>query len=51
MTPQELLTETQRAAGDNRLTQWHSQLIKAGNDLRELKQVIIILFSPQDALS
>lgn len=39
MSPQELLKETQRAAGDDRLTQWQSQLIKAGNDLKELKQV------------
>ncbi|KAF9449031.1 P-loop containing nucleoside triphosphate hydrolase protein [Macrolepiota fuliginosa MF-IS2] len=38
MSPQELLKETQRAAGDDRLTQWQSQLIKAGNDLRDLKQ-------------
>ncbi|KXN89001.1 Structural maintenance of chromosomes protein 5 [Leucoagaricus sp. SymC.cos] len=37
MTPQELLRETQRCAGDNRLTNWHTELIKSGNDLRELK--------------
>lgn len=41
MTPQELLKETQLAAGDNRLTTWHSQLIKAGKELRELKVVRI----------
>lgn len=47
MSPQELLKETQRAAGDDRLTQWHEQLVKSGNDLKELKQVIqIFLFSP-----
>ncbi|EKM79796.1 hypothetical protein AGABI1DRAFT_113080, partial [Agaricus bisporus var. burnettii JB137-S8] len=37
MSPQELLKETQLAAGDSRLTSWHSQLIKSGKEIRELK--------------
>ncbi|KAF5364198.1 hypothetical protein D9756_000106 [Leucocoprinus leucothites] len=36
MSPQELLRETQRAAGDDRLTSWHEDLIKFGKELREL---------------
>lgn len=39
MSPQELLKETQLAAGDSRLTSWHSQLIKSGKEIRELKLV------------
>jgi chromosome segregation ATPase len=41
MSPQELLKETQRAAGDNRLSSWHQDLIKFGDDLRDLKSVRI----------
>ncbi|KAG6841292.1 hypothetical protein C0991_012462 [Blastosporella zonata] len=40
MSPQQLLRETQRAAGDERLTAWHDTLISAGKDLRILLQTI-----------
>ncbi|KAG6836487.1 hypothetical protein H0H93_007586 [Arthromyces matolae] len=40
MSPQELLRETQRAAGDERLTSWHDTLINAGKELRVLLQNI-----------
>lgn len=39
MSPQQLLKETQRAAGDEHLTLWHQTLIKAGKELRELENV------------
>ncbi|KAJ7619283.1 P-loop containing nucleoside triphosphate hydrolase protein [Roridomyces roridus] len=37
MTPIELLRETQRAAGDERLESWHQTLITDGKELRVLK--------------
>ncbi|CEH18097.1 Structural maintenance of chromosome protein SMC5/Spr18, SMC superfamily [Ceraceosorus bombacis] len=40
MQPPELLRETQRAAGEPRLTEWHDELIKLGQADRELKQLI-----------
>ncbi|GLB34268.1 putative P-loop containing nucleoside triphosphate hydrolase protein [Lyophyllum shimeji] len=40
MTPQQLLRETQRAAGDERLTSWHDTLIDAGKELKTLLQSI-----------
>ncbi|KAH0588207.1 hypothetical protein H2248_006920 [Termitomyces sp. 'cryptogamus'] len=40
MTPQQLLRETQRAAGDERLTAWHDTLINAGKELKTLLQNI-----------
>jgi len=39
MTPQDLLKETQRAAGDENLTKWHSTLISAGKEQRDIQQV------------
>jgi len=39
MTPQQLLKETQRAAGDERLTSWHETLMNAGQELKTLLQV------------
>jgi structural maintenance of chromosomes protein 5 len=39
MSPQQLLRETQRAAGDANLTNWHDTLIGAGKDLRQMLQV------------
>lgn len=39
MSPQQLLRETQRAAGDENLTNWHDTLISAGKDLRQIQQV------------
>lgn len=39
MSPQQLLRETQRAAGDANLSDWHDTLISAGKDLRLMLQV------------
>ena len=39
MTPQNLLKETQRAAGNENLTTWHEALIKSGKELKELEGV------------
>ncbi|KDQ64067.1 hypothetical protein JAAARDRAFT_116577 [Jaapia argillacea MUCL 33604] len=47
MSPQELLRETQRAAGDANLTSWHETLIGAG---KELAQVTEMLTSDRDSL-
>ena len=46
MTPQTLLKETQRAAGNENLTTWHEALIKSGQELKELGAVRVhLLFS------
>lgn len=37
MTSQELLKETQKAAGNENLTRWHEILISSGKDLREIQ--------------
>jgi hypothetical protein len=39
MSPQQLLRETQRAAGDPRLTNWHDTLITAGKEMAQLGEV------------
>jgi structural maintenance of chromosomes protein 5 len=39
MSPQQLLRETQRCAGDDNLTSWHDTLIEEGKDLAVLQQV------------
>ena len=39
MTPQTLLKETQRAAGNENLTTWHEALIRSGQELKELEAV------------
>ena len=39
MSPQQLLRETQRAAGDSRLTNWHDTLITAGKEMAQLGEV------------
>jgi hypothetical protein len=39
MSPQQLLRETQRAAGDENLTTWHDTLISAGKELKTMLQV------------
>jgi len=44
MTPQTLLKETQRAAGNENLTTWHEALIKSGQELKELGAVRAQLF-------
>lgn len=40
MSPQQLLRETQRAAGDPNLTSWHDTLISAGKEQRQTLEVI-----------
>ncbi|KAH9983439.1 hypothetical protein BJV74DRAFT_797421 [Russula compacta] len=40
MSPQQLLRETQRAAGDPRLTNWHDTLIVAGKEMAQLAEVL-----------
>ncbi|KAI9462755.1 P-loop containing nucleoside triphosphate hydrolase protein [Russula earlei] len=40
MSPQQLLRETQRAAGDPRLTNWHDTLITAGKEMAQLAEVL-----------
>ena len=44
MTPQQLLRETQRAAGDERLTSWHDTLISTGKDLKVMQMVRLALY-------
>jgi hypothetical protein len=39
MSPQQLLRETQRAAGDPRLTNWHDTLITVGEEMAQLGEV------------
>ncbi|EIW76265.1 P-loop containing nucleoside triphosphate hydrolase protein [Coniophora puteana RWD-64-598 SS2] len=38
MSPQQLLRETQRAAGDSRLTNWHDTLINSGKEHKQLQE-------------
>ncbi|KAF9236197.1 P-loop containing nucleoside triphosphate hydrolase protein [Melanogaster broomeanus] len=38
MTPQQLLRETQRAAGDISLTKWHDTLISSGKELKSVQE-------------
>ncbi|KAH7912946.1 hypothetical protein BJ138DRAFT_1147123 [Hygrophoropsis aurantiaca] len=40
MTPQQLLRETQRAAGDVNLTTWHDTLISSGKELKKLQELV-----------
>ncbi|PBK65782.1 P-loop containing nucleoside triphosphate hydrolase protein [Armillaria solidipes] len=40
MSPQDLLKETQRAAGDQNLTAWHKTLIEAGADQKKINDLI-----------
>ena len=42
MTPQQILRETQRAAGDEKLTMWHDTLIESGRELRVVQDVMPI---------
>ena len=37
----QLLRETQRAAGDEKLTEWHDTLIAAGKELKAIQDVRI----------
>ena len=43
MTPQSLLKETQRAAGNENLTTWHEALIRSGQELKDLQTVLLSL--------
>ena len=45
MTPQTLLKETQRAAGNENLTTWHDALIESGQELKGLEVVREYLWS------
>ena len=40
MTPQQLLRETQRAAGNENLTSWHDTLISSGKELRQIQDLV-----------
>ncbi|KAI6040438.1 hypothetical protein EDC04DRAFT_1511263 [Pisolithus marmoratus] len=40
MSPQQLLRETQRAAGDPNLTSWHDTLIESGKELKKAQELI-----------
>lgn len=44
MTPAQLLRETQRAAGDERLSAWHETLINAGKEAKEMQEVGLVFF-------
>lgn len=39
MSPTELLRETQRAAGDERLEAWHKTLVDEGKQFKEINDV------------
>jgi hypothetical protein len=39
MSPQQLLRETERAAGDENLTTWHDSLITSGRELKNIQEV------------
>jgi chromosome segregation ATPase len=43
MSPQQLLRETQRAAGDPRLTNWHDTLITSGKEMAQLAEVVSVI--------
>ncbi len=45
MTPQELLKQTQLAAGNEHLTAWHQTLISSGKELRREQEVSLALGS------
>ncbi|OBZ70474.1 Structural maintenance of chromosomes protein 5 [Grifola frondosa] len=40
MSPQQLLRETQRAAGDEHLTSWHDTLISKGKELKQVQELV-----------
>ena len=41
MSSQQLLKETQKAAGDENLTAWHQTLIENGKECRKVQEVIL----------
>ncbi|KAI0920810.1 hypothetical protein AcW1_005022 [Taiwanofungus camphoratus] len=40
MSPQQLLRETQRAAGNANLTNWHNTLISSGKELKQFQELL-----------
>ena len=50
MTPQQLLKETQHAAGDERLGMWHEMLIREGKESKELGEVCRLFYSLRSTL-
>ena len=46
MSSQQLLKETQRAAGDENLSTWHQTLIDSGKELKGIQDVRLPLFIP-----
>lgn len=44
LKPEELLVETQKVAGHEKLTTWHERLIEMGKELKELKEVNFSFF-------
>jgi structural maintenance of chromosomes protein 5 len=45
MSPPQLLRETQRAAGDPRLTNWHDTLISTGKETAQLAEACCVKYS------
>jgi hypothetical protein len=39
LKPEELLVETQKVAGHEKLTTWHEHLIEMGKELKDVKEV------------
>jgi structural maintenance of chromosomes protein 5 len=48
LKPEELLVETQKVAGHEKLTSWHEQLIEMGKGLKEIKEVLFFLCCDRD---
>lgn len=44
MTPQELLVATEKAAGNEHLLEWHTQLIENGKTFKKLSSVCRLLY-------
>lgn len=43
MSPQELLRQTQKAAGPAKMTEWHENLIRLGKECKTLYHVRLVL--------
>jgi ribosomal 30S subunit maturation factor RimM len=48
MSSQELLKETEKAAGDPNLMKWHEYLSESGKDLLSLKKVLHVFCADED---
>lgn len=46
MSPQTILKETQKAAGNPKMTEWHESLINLSKEQRELEAVSLIPLLP-----